>query len=232
MAVVNYEIIPNSTNQFSSSSGDITLDPTNIWVGWASFLLGAAGTINIVYGSIQGIADAGNGHIIEFGFSADDTVPGAGEAYDFYRSATLNPFTNLAFGFATDGTMYVSDDAGVVRGTGTTILTPDTKYNIAFYYEVASGTAGKLGPVYLAQHGQAYAEEIAQGAGFDTFDAAAPYEDRFLHNTFGTPPPQNHVSIGWIRHISGATSISDMMGPPGAKRSGHPLSAGSLLVRQ
>jgi len=231
MAVVNYEITPNATSQFSSSSGDITLDPSNIWVGWASFLLGAAGTINIDYATKGGVADAGNGHIVEFGFSADDTVPGVGEAYDVYRHTTLDPFTNLGLGFTDAGLIYVNDDHGVTQATSAAGLTANVKYNIAFYFDV-SGTVGKLGPVRLAVHGQAYSQIIAQVTGLDTFDAAGPYEDRFLHNTFGTPPPQNHISLGWYRHISGATSISEMMGPPGTKHSGHPLTAGAMMVRQ
>lgn len=214
MATVNYEIAPVNTDQFSSIEGTITMDPLTIWTGAASFLFGAGGTANINYASLGGVVDAGNGHIVEFGFSADDTVPGAGEAFDLYRHATLDPFSNLAFGFADDGTMYVKDDGGTIRGTGSTVLTADTKYNLAFYFEVASGTSGKLGPVYLAQHGQAYAEEISQVTGLDTLDAGAPHQDRFLHNTFGTPPPQNTFNLGWYRHISGASSIADMRGPP------------------
>jgi len=228
MAVVNYEIIPNSTGQFSSIVDDVTVDTSNVWVGGASFLFGAGGTANIVYATLGGVADAGNGHIVEFGFSADDTVPGAGEAYDLYRHSTLDPFSNLAFGFATDGTMFTKDDAGTVRGTGTTVLTPNTKYNIAFYFDV-SGTVGKLGPVYLAQHGQAYAQEIAQATGLDTLDAGAPWQDRFLHNTFGTPPPQNHFSLGWYRHISGASSIADMLGPPSTSSMGSLMDLGDMM---
>lgn len=227
-AVTNYEIVnPAALSQFSSTAGTITMDSSSPLIGPLSFLFSSAGTANIDYADLGGVADAGNGQLIECGLKFSHVVPGVGEAYELIRHTTLDPFTNLGLGFNDSGHTQVTDDGGVVRGVWANVLTADVWYNWAFYFE-NHATLGKLGPVRLAIAGQAYTEIIAQVTGLDTFDAAAPYEDRFLHNTFGTPPPQNTFNLGWYRHRSGCSGIGDMLGPPtGAFRNlGHSVAIG------
>lgn len=215
VAVTNYEIVfPSSLAQFSSTAGTITLDSTDPWTGGLAFLFGAGGTANINYATLGGVADAGNGQIFEMGFQVSHNVPGAGEDYDLYRHSTLDPFSNLGLGFNDSGHTRFKDDGGTVRGTWANTIAVDTWHHWAFYFENAGGTSGVLGPVELMIEEAGYNEILAQVTGIDTLDAPEPWQDRILHNTYGTPPPQNTVTMGWYRHRSGCASIADKLGPP------------------